>query len=131
MNNARDTMGQLRGKFDGQDPFMTGGHQIIKTRQRERTIPEWTKSNKSVQGVLLLAFPKLNSNARQRVAAARWASVIHLYYRMKMTRSAVSAQTKIPVDTLRSLLRNISRVAKGLRADGTGSRKTEKEKGVR
>jgi hypothetical protein len=117
MNNSRDTFLQLRGKFDGQDPFMTGGHQIIKTRQSDRKIPDWATDDKQIQKILLRSFPKLKTDPRQRTGAARWAVIIQLFFRMKMTRSQVAEQTKLSSNTVQMLVRNIRRAAAGKRAN--------------
>ncbi len=103
MNNDRDTFGELRGKFDGQDPFMTGGHQIIKTRRIQRTIPDWAKSNRKLREILLLSFPYLKTNDNHRKRAARWVQFIQLYYRMNMTEGQVAAHTGTTVGIVKNL----------------------------
>lgn len=120
MNNQRDTFLELRGKFDGQDPFMTGGHQIIKMRTGDRVVPEWTKSDKEVQKILLRSFPKLRTSPKQRALAGRWAQAIHLYYRMQMTRGQVAAQMKMNLNATKMLIRSINWAGKGLKANGKG-----------
>jgi hypothetical protein len=120
MNNTRDTFGQLRGSFDGQDPFMTGGHQIIKTRSSNRDVPEWALDNKKVQQILLRSFPKLKTDLKQRARAARWATIIQLFFRMKMTRKQVAEQTKLSSIIVRDLIRNIRRAASGRKTNGQG-----------
>lgn len=119
-NNTRDTFLELRGKLDGQDPFMTGGHQIIQPRTSDRVTPEWAKSDVEIQKILLRSFPELKPTPSVRVRAARWAVIIQLYYRMHMSRSQVAAQTKLSKATTDRLIQSISRAAQGRRADGTG-----------
>jgi len=111
---------ELRGYLDGQDTFMTGGHQIIKMRRGNRVTPEWAKSRKTLQKILTRSFPQLRKNPRQRARAARWASVIQLYYRMHMTRGQVAEQMKLGQKTVNRLIENISRAAKGLKTSGGG-----------
>ena len=120
MNNARDTFGELRGRFDGQDPFMTGGHQIIKTRRIERVTPEWARSNKKIQAILLRSFPKLKTDFHQRVRAARWATVIQLYFRVHMTRGQIAEQMKVPLKTVENLIDRIHRACNGMKTSGKG-----------
>ena len=120
MNNQRDTFQELRASFDGQDPFMTQGHQIIKMRRSDRLTPEWAKSNKRVQEILLRSFPKLRTDPVQRGRAARWAVVIQLYYRMTMTRSQVAAQMKVTQKTISLLLDRIQRASKDMKTNGKG-----------
>lgn len=121
MNNTRDTFQELRGSFDGQDPFMTQGHQIIKMRRSDRATPEWAKSNKRIQEILLRSFPKLRTDPVQRGRAARWALVIQLYYRVHMTRSEVAAQMKSRQKVVNRLIENINLAAKGLKTNGKGA----------
>ncbi len=126
MNNQRDTFLELRSRFDGQDPFMTGGHQIIKPRTGNRETPEWAKSDKKVQALLLRSFPKLKTNARHRAGASRWAVIIQLYFRMHMTRGRVAEETKLPQKTVINLIDCIHRVSKDMKANGKGPRSRRK-----
>jgi hypothetical protein len=119
MNNTQDTFLQLRGKFDGQDPFMVQGHQIIKTRRDDRDVPAWAKNNKQIQKILLHSFPKLHTNARQHAGAARWARIIQLFFRMRMTRNQVAEQMELSENVVRRTIQNIRRAASGRRANGT------------
>ena len=111
---------QLRKIFEGGDPFMSNGHQIVKLRTRKRTVPAWTRNNKEVQKVLLRSFPKLATDSRQRIRAARWARIIHLYFRLQWTYRQVADELGITPERMHDLIRNICRSAAGLRADGTG-----------
>jgi hypothetical protein len=115
---------ELRGKFDGQDPFMTGGHQIIQPRGGNRVIPEWAKSDVKIQKILLRSFPELKTNPAVRVRAARWMVIIQLYYRMQMTNTAVAAQAKLPIKVTNRLIEYIAKAAKGRRADNGRGKKT-------
>jgi transposase-like protein len=115
VNNARDTFGELRGTFDSSDPFMTGGHQIIKTREGKRKIPLWVKDQKFIQNLLLRSFPKLATSPTQRSRAARWARVIYLYYRANMTASQVASEMKIDIKTVYNTLGRAKTAAKGNR----------------
>jgi hypothetical protein len=113
---------QLRKMFDGDDSFMTAGHQRTNLRTRERTVPDWTRSNKEVRKVLLRSFPKLLADPQQRLQAARWARVIHLYFRMHYTYKQVSAELDKTPKSIESIIRSIKRVADGRRANGNGLR---------
>jgi hypothetical protein len=100
---------------------MTGGHQIIKMRHADRTIPNWAKDDKKVRAILLRSFPELKTNPTQRTRAARWATVIQLYYRMRMTPKQVAGQMTLNLNTTRMLIRNIGWAAKGKKANGLGN----------
>ena len=108
---------KLRSKLDGSDGFMEG-HQITKVRAMTREIPEWSLSNAEVQRVLLTAFPNLKTRFRQGKRAGRWARIIYLYYRMNLPRQIVAKEMKMGEDTLKTTIRNISRVANGLTVMG-------------
>jgi hypothetical protein len=105
---------QLRNKIDSNDSFLNRGHQIKKIRTRLKNIPDWATNNAKLQALLLTVFPKLETDLKQRKAAARWARVIHLYYRFGMPHNQVVAETGIGYGTLRSLLRGIRRASRGL-----------------
>ncbi len=111
---------QLRTILDGDDPFMVGGHQKSSLRKKERIVPEWTKNDKKVREVLLRSFPKLRTDPKQRYQAARWARIIHLYFRMQYTYRQVAAELDMPLKAMESMIRSIKRVAAGRRANGTG-----------
>lgn len=110
---------QLRKKFDGSDPFISQGHQIIKsagaTRHATRLskVPEWARDDGKVQALLLRSFPKLKEDPRQRTRAARWALVINLYYRMGCTQNHIAEEMKISPQVVNQLLVRINRVATG------------------
>jgi DNA-binding NarL/FixJ family response regulator len=112
-------MAQLRNVMDGGEQFM-GGHGIVKARTYKRKVPEWTKSDKAIRKVILRAFPKTTEDPSQRKAASRWASVIHLYFRLGYTRSQIAEELNSTTLKIHNVVRSILRVSKGLRADGTG-----------
>jgi DNA-directed RNA polymerase specialized sigma24 family protein len=87
-----------------------------KNRLKQR--PAWTNDNAEVQKLLLRVFPKLHTDANQERKAARWASVIYLYYFVGHTAADVADQLGIPVQTVLSTLYRIRRAAAGLRTDG-------------
>ncbi len=119
---------KIRRYMDGDDPFVTGGHQIIKTAgatlhtQRVQCIPAWTRNDDEVRKLLQTAFPKLNEDSRvgrrQREWAARWLRVIHLYCRVGWTRAKVADELGVKPHIIRLTYQRICRVYKGLRSDG-------------
>ena len=124
---------KLRKKFESNEGFMNRGHQIMKVRTRSKEVPEWATDNVKTQALLLSVFPKLHTNTKQRRQAARWARVIHLYYRLGMPHNQVAEETKTGYGALRSLLRDMRRAAlgfdshkrvRGLRPRGRPKRKT-------
>lgn len=111
---------QLRNKrIDVDDPFMQA-HRIIKVRQYNREIPDWAMNDVEVRALLLRSFPKLNSSATQRALAARWASVIYMYYRMQYSHRWIAAEMGITVNTVSMTIRSFTRAQAGQRANGKG-----------
>ncbi len=120
---ANDTFQELRGKIDSNDPFMSWGHQIIKPRSNDRkNIPEWALDDKKIREILLRSFPKLTTNSRQRRGAARWMRVVHLYFRMHMTRGQVAEELRVKSRVVKDVVQNIRRAAEGRRCDGQGKK---------
>lgn len=118
-------LAQLRHVVDKNDQFFEG-HQINKTRTREKGIPSWATDNKETQALLLRAFPKLKTNAAQRKRAARWATVITLFYRMNLSNSQVAAELRTTVSVIDCLLQRMRHVAKGLQSSRPIPRKVKK-----
>jgi hypothetical protein len=124
----RDTA-ELRQSFDGKDPFMTGGHQIMKVRKKEKIVPKWINDQVKIRQILLESFPKLATDSVQRTRAARWARVIQLYYKMDYTDGQIvdelndeNPDSTVTLYQIRSIIRSIKRVAIGRSANGTGQR---------
>lgn len=111
----------LRTKFDANDQFMRSGHQIKKVRQRERQTPEWAMDDAKVRVLVNFSFPKWRESKAQRIRAARWVRIIHLYYRMKMSRPSVAKEIKITERHLTSILCGIGRIMRGKRYDNRSS----------
>jgi hypothetical protein len=115
---------QLRRVFEGSDPFMGGkgggGHQIVGPRKRKRQVPLWAQNTEKIKAILIRSFPKLKTDLKQRARAARWARVIHLYYRLGWTYTQVAEELEMKPGNLHNMTVSIRRAANGLRANGTG-----------
>ena len=114
----RIDMARLRNTVDGSEGFMEG-HQITKVATKERVVPEWAMSNKEVQRILLMAFPKLATNPRQRKSAAIYTRIIYLYWRMKLPVTIVGREMGMDKVTLDRKIQILNRLAKGLTPSGT------------
>lgn len=112
-------MTKLHNVMDGSEGFISG-HGIVKARTYKRNVPKWALSDSSIRKVVLRAFPRMATDPRQRDAAARWAAVIHLYFRMGYTRSQIAEEIGSSTQKVHGVIRSILRVSKGLRADGNG-----------
>lgn len=108
---------QLRKRLDGSDTFMNRGHQIKKVRGREKEIPAWALSDEETRKIMLKAFPKLLTDPKQRKSAARWAAVVHLFYRMNMSKSGVAHELKIRRT-------NVNRIVQRLKDHASGKSKS-------
>jgi len=97
----------------GVDAF-TGGFQVGSARTYKRKPQIWTNNDPEIREVLLTAFPKQATNAKQRAKAGRWLRVIHLYHRMGYTKTQIAADMGLTPEAVKSLLRAISRTRKGL-----------------
>jgi len=116
-------MANLKTLMDGGEHFM-GGHGIVKARTYKRAVPMWALNDKAIRKMVLRAFPKFITDASQRERAARWASVIHLYFRMGYTRGQIAEEIGSNACKVHGVIRSILRVSKGLRADGSGKLRT-------
>jgi hypothetical protein len=131
MKNLTDTFGELRRFIDSNDPFMNRGHKIRKRREGSHEIPEWTKSDETVQQVLLASFPKWKVRQWHRNGAARWVRVIHLYYRMNMTQGQVAEEMDLSLKAVNHILTRMNKVATGLSANGRPRRPRGRKPDVR
>ena len=48
---------RLKDVLDGNDTYVSGGHQIVKARTYKRIVPAWALSDKKVRQLLLRSFP--------------------------------------------------------------------------
>jgi hypothetical protein len=117
----RSPYGEAQGGFDGSEPFMTNGHQILSPHSvgehGKRSVPGWARNNKEFQALLLREFPKMATDEKQRFRAGRWTRVVTLYYRAAMSAQQVADETGWTVSKVKSLLKCIRRVARGWRCD--------------
>ena len=115
----------LRTKIDSNDPFFKGSR-MIEIPIYEKKIPKWINDAEKTQEILLKSFPKLKTDPNQRKAAGRWNRIIHLYWHLNYTHEQIVSEfndTNEKQETLysiRSVIRSIKRVSKGIRANGTG-----------
>jgi hypothetical protein len=102
---------------------MTGGHQIIIPYEgRKRSVPEWVHDAAKIRELLIRAFPKMMTDARQRERAGRWARLIYLYFQANFSDSQVANEMGLTVGQVKKLLNSIRRVAAGKRANNGGKR---------
>jgi hypothetical protein len=106
---------------DFKESFMRS-HTIVRARTYKRVVPDWARNNKATQKIILQAFPNMATDPEQRAQAARWAAVIHLYFRVGYTRGQIVEELGSSYSKIHGVIRSILRVSKGLRADGSGSR---------
>lgn len=112
---------KLRGAIDGNDKFIQG-YQVGKAKTYARKVPAWAHNNTEIKKILLCSFPKLNTDKKQRAAASEWAQVIYLYFRLRYTRNQTAIEMGKTKDWVRRRTLSITRVSKGLAANGSGPR---------
>ena len=107
------------------DDHHTGhaGFQIGSVRKTAKKVPEWAASNRKIGKLLLLAFPKLATNERQRSRAATWAAVIYLSYRAGLSDRTIADQLGCSVRGVETCRRGAVLAAKGLQTKGRPRRK--------
>jgi hypothetical protein len=92
---------ELRSKLDGNDNFVTGGHRVMKTAgatrhaARMKMVPVWALDDEKIKQFIFYRFPKAKIDPEQRRLAARTIRIIHLYYRVGLTESAVAGELKM------------------------------------
>lgn len=106
-------------KISAEFEARTNGFQITEDGVGcKKEIPKWVFLKEEVQKVLLTAFPKLHTEPRQRKKAGRWAQVIDMYYIQGMTAEEVAEEINQSRIIVKRLIISISRVSKGLAANG-------------
>jgi hypothetical protein len=120
---------RLRATIDSSDRFMDA-HQITKVRSMDREIPEWALSNKEVQRILLLAFPTLKTNPRQRARASMYNRIIYLYWRMRLPYTIVAREMGMSEVLLKRKIQTLTRLAKGLDNHGVPRKRHPSNKPV-
>ena len=99
---------------------MSGGHQIMKTREGTHGVPEWASSDEKIREFLLRSFPSLRTNQTHRQRAGRWFRIIHLYFRLGWTHNQVAEELGLEPEHIHTLIRAIRRAGNGKHANGTG-----------
>ena len=127
MKNYGHINSELRGIFDSNDSFMSRCRLKKRRSSQNREMPAWVKNPQQVQALLLRSFPRLKTDPKQRLRAARWARVIHLYFTLMLPFGDVLEEIGTTRNTLLALLRSIRRVAENRRADGSGCRVVRKK----
>lgn len=108
----------LRKLLGGDDQFMSG-YQIQKIRDKDRDIPDWVFNDRKIQTMIMTAFPKFQSNSKQKARAGKWVRIIHLYYRMNLPRQIVAKEMNLEMPKLNRDLQRINWLANGYEWNGS------------
>ena len=114
MTNRRETLSRLRASIDSNDGFI-GGHQIIctagATRNAERmeNVPSWALNDSKIAEYVKLRYPKAQTDPGQRKQAARAVRLIHLYYRLGLSRDAVAEQLQTSPNAVKMMLQRLGK----------------------
>lgn len=112
---TRDTTPSLRASLDGNDTFVSGGHQIIKTAgatrhaERMKKVPVWALDDKKIKELIKLRFPKFETDPEQRRLAARMIRLLHLYYRVGATTDSVAEELKMTRKAVEMAIRRVNK----------------------
>lgn len=109
---AHDTFRELRAHLDGQDPFMTQGHQILKIRRTRKKTPSWVYNKTEIRKFLVRAFPKMG-DPDQRKRAGRWVRIAQLYFNQNWGRGQIAAELHLTYNQVNSIIRSLKRAAAG------------------
>jgi hypothetical protein len=108
---------QVRQNVDGADSFMRG-FLLGQMKRYKRKRPLWANNDAKVKKILLSAFPKMKTDAKQCTAAVRWWNVINLYFWNCWTAREVAEELNVPTVIVRGLVRRVQLAAKGCRTSG-------------
>ena len=115
----RDTLPTLRASLDGNDTFLSGGHQVIKTAggsrhaKRMEKVPVWALDDEKIKQYINTMFPKAKTNKEQRTRAAKIVRILYLYYRVGETRAGVAEQVGMTEKAVEMVLRRVNKVMSG------------------
>jgi hypothetical protein len=123
-NNEYGAYLELLDKMDASEPFMRGGHKVVKPRHKTKVIPDWALDDVKIQEIVLRSFPKLHIDGKQRAGAARWVRVIFLYFRREFTEGQIayflgnpnedgSDIIPMPITAVRRLIWRVEKAATG------------------
>jgi len=111
----RDTTPSLRASLDGNDTFVSGGHQVIKTAgatrhaERMKKVPVWALDDAKIKELIKLRFPKAATDPEQRKSAARMIRLIYLYYKVGETMGTVAEELHMTVNSVHMMLRRLNK----------------------
>lgn len=145
---SRGDWRQLRQKYDGDEPLMTGGMNVqtfVRAVPRKYKMPDWFTNTDKIREFLERQFPfayqhdrschcarctfperrlsaircKLNCRAcRQAMTAAKWATVIQLWFVNRKSDGEIESAKGWKSGEVGSIVKKIRRVLAGDRQDG-------------
>ena len=81
---THDDFASLRRVADGEDQYIAGSraqHVRGSNKERIQKTPPWVYNDKAVQQIVQRAFPKMQTDERQRKQATLWTQIIHHWWR--------------------------------------------------
>lgn len=96
-------------------------------------MPGWAKDDTLLKGLIYKVFPKMFSDDKQRVRAARWMYIAYQYYRTNDTAHGISGELRISVNQVKMILVALGRIANGgrYRAPGPARKRGRPPKEIR
>lgn len=121
--DSKRSFAELHRFVDGDEPFMTWGHEVHKDRSAGGNLrrwhrPDWVHSQSKVRELLIRSFPNWDTNQTQKVRMLRWYQVIYRYYRLQEPVGRVAKHFNITEDEIKNILSRIRQAAQGLNTAG-------------
>jgi hypothetical protein len=127
-------------QITGGDKWMPGrrGFGVTRNRFKRRNapVPEWAQTQEGILQVVQTAFPKAQTDQRQRKQFVNWHAVLYYFYIARYSQGHIAAQMNRTLHWVRAIIRSAKNVANGKWAGGNGLRgqrrrgRPRKENGV-
>jgi hypothetical protein len=105
---------QNRSKISRQMARKVGsvnGYQILTIRRPRKNIPDWVNNNREIQRFLLVSFPLMRTDSRERIRAGQWARIINLYFKRQWSRGQIAEELNWTYERVNGTIRSIKRAA--------------------
>jgi len=94
------------------------GYQIMKAKRPIKKVPDWVNDDDKIREILIVSFPNMKKDSREKARAGRWLRIIYLYYRRQWGRGQIAHEMKLTYHVVNRIIFRIRACAEGLRTDG-------------
>jgi hypothetical protein len=102
---------QFDRRFDSGYNSCQRGYQPTKVEEFDGEVPKWASDDSKLRDLLLRAFPRLHTDQKQKLGAARWLKVVTLHYRLRWTESQIAEEMELTISAFRSMVARMKRTA--------------------